>query len=201
MANTNAPNGFQYFGRLEGGSPTVGYANPTRKIAAANATAVGFGDPVSQLNTGYLTLSTAGTLSIFGIFAGCSYLNSSYGSTRWSPNWPGGTQGSDATCNIINDPQALFVVQATLTAITFGDIGLNINFTIGTPATTAAGGNSTSTVSQSTLATTNTLPFRVVGLLSQYMPSNSVNGTDDSSNYNRVIVAPNLWDRKSLEGL
>lgn len=199
MANTSAPNGFQYFGRQEGGSPTVGYT--IRKVAAANATAIGFGDPVSQLNTGYLTLSTAGTLSIFGVFAGCYYLNTAVGRIVWSPNWPGGTQGSDATCYIISDPQAMFQVQAENTAITFGDIGLNVNFTIGTPATTAAGGYSTTMVAQSTLATTNTLPFRVVGLLSQYLPANSVNGTDDTSAYNRVIVAPNFWDRNSREGL
>lgn len=199
MSNSDAPNGFQYFGRQEGGSPTVGYT--IRKVKADNATAIGFGDPVSQLNTGYLTLSTAGTLSIFGIFAGCEYLNTAYGSVRWSPNWPGGTQGSDATCYIITDPQALFQVQSNNTAITFGDIGLNINIVVGTPATTAAGGYSTSTVGQSTLATTDTLPFRVVGLLSQYLPANSVNGTDDTSAYNRVIVAPNFWDRRSLMGL
>jgi hypothetical protein len=199
MSNTNAPNGFQYFGRQEGGSPTVGYT--IRKVKLDNATAIGFGDPVSQLNTGYVTLSVAGTLSIFGIFAGCEYLNTAIGNVRWSPNWPGGTQGSDATAYIISDPDALFVVQSNNTAITFGDIGLNINPAIGTPATTAAGGVSTSTVAQSTLATTNTLAFRVVGLLSQYIPANSVNGTDDTSAYNRVIVAPNFWDRKSLEGL
>lgn len=199
MSNQNAPNGFQYFGRQEGGSPTVGYT--IRKVKADNATAIGFGDPVSQLNTGYLTLSTAGTLSIYGIFAGCEYLNTAIGNVRWSPNWPGGTQGSDATCYIVTDPQALFVVQSDNTAITFGDIGLNINPAIGTPAVTAAGGYSTSTVAQSTLQTTTTLAFRVVGLLSQYIPAGSVNGTDDASPYNRVIVAPNFWDRKSLEGL
>ena len=199
MSNTSAPNGFQYFGRQEGGSPTVGYT--IRKVKADNATAIGFGDPVTQINTGYVTLSAADTLSIFGIFAGCSYLNSSVGSTRWSPNWPGGTQGSDATCYIISDPQALFAVQSNNTAITFGDIGLNINPAIGTPATTAAGGYSTSTVAQSTLATTNTLAFRVVGLLSQYIPVGSVNGTDDTTAYNRVIVAANFWDRNSREGL
>jgi hypothetical protein len=199
MSNTNAPNGFQYFGRQEGGSPTVGYT--IRKVKLDNATAIGFGDPVSQLNTGYVSLSVAGTLSIFGIFAGCEYLNTAIGNVRWSPNWPGGTQGSDATAYIISDPQALFVVQSDNTAITFGDIGLNINPVIGTPATTAAGGVSTSTVAQSTLATTNTLAFRVVGLLSQYIPAGSVNGTDDTTAYNRVIVAPNFWDRNSREGL
>lgn len=199
MANTNSPNGFQYFGRMDGGSPTVGYT--IRKVKADNASAIGFGDPVSQLNTGYITISTAGTLSIYGIFAGCEYLNTAYGSVRWSPNWPGGTQGSDATCYIITDPQALFVCQAYNTAIVFADIGMNANFVIGTPATTAAGGFSTSSIDQSTIATTNTLPFRIVGLLTDYVPANSVNGTDNSSAYNRVIVAPNFWDRRSLEGL
>ena len=92
-------------------------------------------------------------------------------------------------------------MQSDDTAITFADIDANINFVAGTPQTEAAGGFSTSTVGQSTINTTDTLPFRIVGLLSQYVPAGSQNGTDDTSDYNRVIVAPNYTDRKSRVGI
>jgi hypothetical protein len=47
VANVNAPNGFQYFGRLEGGSPTAGLS--TRLISSSDTAAVGQGDPVTSL--------------------------------------------------------------------------------------------------------------------------------------------------------
>ena len=198
MANTNAPNGFQVFRRFDGGSPTSGYE--TRKILSTYSTAIGFGDPVIPVSTGYIQRATASTVQIAGIFFGCKYLNTSVGRTVWSNNWPGTTQGSDAEAYIVTDPQVLFVAQSNNTAITFADIGANIQFVIGTPNSTT--GMSTTALDQSTIATTDTLPFRIVGLLSQYeTTSGAVNGTDDASAYNRVIVAPNYWDRRSLLGI
>ncbi|MDE2096870.1 MAG: hypothetical protein KGL39_06445 [Patescibacteria group bacterium] len=197
--NVNSPNGFQRFGLLDGASPTMG--DQVRKVAAADSSAIGYGDPVVSLSTGYVTIATAGTTQIAGIFRGCYYLNTAVGRVVWSPNWPGGTQGSDATCYIDSDPNALFVAQAYNTAIVFADIDANINFKIGTPNTTAAGGYSTSSLDQSTIDTTSTLPFRIVGLLSDYLPANSQPGTDDSSAYNRAIVAFNFTDRKSTTGI
>lgn len=198
MANTNAPNGFQYFGRMDGGSPTVG--NTTRKIVSTYGTAIGYGDPVISVASGYIQRATASTVQIAGIFYGCSYLNSAVGRVVWSPNWPGTTQGSDAVAYLNTDPQSLFIAQSNDTAIAFADIDANIQFVIGTPATTAAGGFSTTALDQSTIATTDTLPFRIVGLYSDYVPSGGANGTEASA-YNRVIVAPNYWDRRSLVGI
>lgn len=198
MANTNAPNGFQVFRRFDGGSPTEGYE--TRKILSTYSTAIGFGDPVVSVGTGYINRAAAGTTQIAGIFFGCKYLNSSVGRVVWANNWPGTTQGSDAQAYIVTDPQMLFVAQSNNTAITFADIGANINFAIGTPDSVT--GISTSSLDQSTIATTDTLPFRIVGLLSQFeTTSGAINGTDDASAYNRVIVAPNYWDRRSLVGI
>lgn len=196
MSNTNAPNGFQYFGRLEGGSPTEGFT--TRLIASADTAAVGQGDPVSSLATGYVTLSTAGTTQIDGIFMGCQYLSTAIGRTINTNYWPGSGANGDVLAYICTDPQAEFVAQSNNTAIVFADIGANINFVTGTPNSTT--GFSTSALDQSTIATTNTLPFRVVGLLSDFTPPSS-GGTDNTSAYNRVIVSANLWDRKSLTGI
>lgn len=198
MANTNAPNGFQFWGKMEGASPTVGL---TVRKAESSANAIGFGDPVTSGTGGYITISTAGTTQIAGIFYGCEYFSSAIGRSVWSPNWPGSGATGDVTCYLDTDPNSMYVAQSNNTAITFADINANINFVVGTPATTAAGGFSTSSLDQSTINTTNTLPFRVVGLLTDYVPAGSVNGTDNSSAYNRVIVRANYWDRTSLVGM
>lgn len=195
--NVNSANGFQRFGLLDGASPTMGFQ--IRKVASGDTTPIGDGDPVVSLATGYVTRATAGTTQISGIFRGCYYLNTGVGRVVWSRNWPGSGAGGDAICEIETDPNALYQVQTDNTAITFADIDGNINFVIGTPDSVT--GFSTSTVAQSTIATTDTLPFRIVGLLSQYLPANSVAGTDDASAYNRIIVAPNYTDRKSLVGI
>lgn len=199
MSNTSAPNGFQRFGLLDGATPTMG--NQRRLVAAADTTAIGYGDPVVSLATGYVARATAGTTQISGIFMGCYYLNTAVGRVVWSKSWPGASAGGPGYANIDTDPNALYIAQSNGSPITFADIDANINFTIGTPQTEAAGGFSTSMLDQSSINTTNTLPFRIVGLYSDYVPAGSQNGSDDSSNYNRVIVAPNYTDRKSLVGI
>ncbi len=196
MANTTGPNGFTYFGRLEGGSPTEGLT--TRLIAAADTAAVGQGDPVTSLGTGYVTLSTAGTTQIDGIFMGCQYLSTAIGRVINTNYYPGSGANGDVTAYLSTDPQAIYLAQSNNTAIVFADIGANINFAVGTP--NSATGFSTSTLDQSTIATTNTLPFRIVGLLSDAAPPGT-NGTDNTSAYNRVLVSANNWDRKSLTGI
>jgi hypothetical protein len=195
MPNVNAPNGFQYFGRLDGGAPTMG--NTARKILLSYGTAIGFGDPVVSVASGYIERAAAGTTQIAGIFYGCKYLNLAVGRVVWSFSWPGTTQGSDATAYLTTDPQAMFVAQSNNTAIGFADIDANINFVSGTPNSVT--GQSIASLDQSTIATTDTLPFRIVGLLSQYQPG--ANGTDDASAHNRAIVTANFWDRTSRTGI
>lgn len=197
MANVNAPNGFQYFGRMDGGSPTMG--NTARKILSTYNVAIGFGDPVISVAGGYIQrATTGGSVQIAGVFFGCSYLNSAVGRIVWANNWPGTAQGSDAIAYLNTDPQSLFIGQSNNTAIVFADIDANINVVIGTPD--AVTGMSTSSLDQSTIATTDTLPFRIIGLLSDALTTSGP-GCDNASAYNRVIVAPNFWDRKSLVGI
>lgn len=194
--NSNNPNGFQAFGKMEGASPTFGYT--PRKVTTSSA--IGFGDPVVSLGTGYIDIVTPGTTQIAGIFYGCEYYSPSVGRKVWSPNWPGSASATgDGLAYLDTDPNSLFQVQAYNTAIGFADIDANIQCVIGTPNATT--GFSTSSVDQSTINTTNTLPFRIVGLLSDYDTANSLPGTDNSSAYNRVIVRPNYADRTSLVGI
>lgn len=192
--NTNAPNGFQYFGRLEGGSPTEGL---TPALVSSGDTAVlGFGDLVSRTSGGYITKATAGTASIYGVFYGCSYLSTAIGRVVFQNYYGGSGAGSDVSALVCTDPQATFLVQASDTAVGFADIGANAQFVTGVANATTQ----MSTMSLGAVAATDTLPFRIVGLLSQSAPPGT-DGTDNTSQYNRVIVQPNNWDRKSLLGV
>lgn len=196
MANTLAPNGFQYFGRLEGGSTTAGLT--TRLIASTDTAAVGYGDPVTSLATGYVTASVAGTTQIDGIFYGCEYLSTALGRVVFQNYYPGSGAAGDVKVKVCDDPQSMFLVQSDNTAIVMANIGNNANFVAGTPnATTQL---STASLGQSTVSTVATLPFRIVGLYSSYA-SPGTDGTDNTSANNRVIVTANNWDRKSLTGI
>jgi hypothetical protein len=196
MANTNAPFGFQLAGFLDGRSGSLG--QQTRLIANGDTTAVYSGDPVTSLNTGYVTRSTAGTTQIAGIFIGCTYLNTALGRTVWSPSWPGSGATGDVTAYVVTDPQAVFKVQAggSATAIGLADINANINFALGTGNATS--GQSGAYADQTTISpSTTTLPFRIVGLI-QAPPG--ANGTDITSGYNQILVAFNFQDFRVTTG-
>ena len=181
MANTNAPFGFRQYRGL-GSAPT--YEQSVRLIKSDNTTAVYFGDPVSNLNTGYITRATAGTAQIAGIFVGCKYLSTSQKRTVWSNYWPGSDASADVEAYIVDDPNAQFVVQAGGTAIGLADMGLNIQFNLGT-------GNSSTGISGAYVespAVTATLPFRIIGFIES---PPGANGTDIASAYNQIIVGFN----------
>lgn len=181
MANTNAPFGFRQYRGL-GSAPT--YEQSVRLVKSDNTTAIYFGDPVSNLNTGYISRATAGTAQIAGIFAGCKYLSTSQKRIVWSNYWPGADASADVEAYLIDDPNAQFLVQAGGTAIGLADVGLYVQFNLGT-------GNANTGISGAFIespAVTATLPFRIVGF--DVDPPGS-NGTDIASAYNYVIVGFN----------
>lgn len=203
MANSNAPMGLVEFRRRNGGAPTSGQEGQVFKLPYNYTTAIGYGTPMIQLNTGYLGVATTGgSVAIKGIFSGVTYISSANGQTVTSRYWPGsGNVGTgDLQVTLWNDPDMVYMAQSYNTAIVFGDIGANVNIQIGTPSSTT--GFSATTVDQSTLGVTTTLPFRIYGLLSQYQTaSGAVDGTDDTSAYNKVLVTCNYFDQKSLDGI
>jgi hypothetical protein len=195
MANTNAPFGFrQYSGN--GSAPTY---EQVEVQMAYNATATFFGDPVAPDANGQVVRASSNSVQVAGIFVGCQYLSVSQKRIVWSNYWPGSDVASNQTVTayIVNDPNAKFVVQNnSATAIGQDGVNANIGFAMGTGNT--ASGISGATVDRATLDTTNTLPFRVVGLV-QSPPG--ANGTDITSGYNYVIVAFNNVSTKQLTGI
>lgn len=193
MPNSNAPFGFrQYSGT--GSAPT--YEQVPVRIAY-NASAIYYGDPVQPDSNGFVVVGSPGTTQIAGIFQGCKYLSVSQKRTVWSNYWPGSDVASSNVVEgyIVNDPNAKFVAQTGATGVTAADINANVNFAIGTGNATS--GISGAFVDMSTVQTTNTLPFRIVGL--DVDPPGSP-GTDAGA-YNLVIVAFNNVSTKQLTGI
>ena len=194
MANTNAPYGFrQYAGT--GSAPTY---EQVAVAIAYDASAIYFGDPVYPSTSGTVAIGTPGTTQIAGIFVGCKYLSTSQKRTVWSNYWPGSdvASGNVVEGYIINDPNAKFVAQiggSTSVGAVAGDVNTNVQFAYGTGNT--ANGISGAYVDISvTPTTTNTLPFRIVSLVTS--PPGSA-GTEAGA-YNYVVVAFNNVSTKQL---
>lgn len=203
MANTFSPFGFRSFGRQDGGSPTAGLTK--LNILSSDTNAYYTGDPVAissaSLVAGYMTLPSSGTLTqVSGIFAGCEYYSPSVARVVWSANFPGSV-GSSSPCNayVITDPDQLFTVQCTTTAVVGSSaIGLNI----GWASSLQSGGNTTTGISgvalnSTTVSANSSLPFRIVDTTSNFAPP-GVNGADGTTAGAIIVVAPNNWARRTL---
>lgn len=194
MANNNAPFGFREFGRQEGGSPTAGMERFT--INSSDTNLYFTGDPVAQTG-GVLTpyVGSSASLPLLGIFAGCEYYNPQVNRVTWSPYFPGSVGGNSSTgavtAYVIADEERLFIVQGSTTAITAASVGLNANIVTSLSST----GNTATGISAVTLASTqisnsSSFPWKIVDLYSNLAPP-GVPGTDNSNNFNIVVVTPN----------
>jgi len=197
VANTQAAFGFRHIGYLGGGSPD--YQLSTGLILSSNTTKIFRGDPVVRtVSTGKIAQASNNTETIVGIFDGCMYTPTG-GIPQWSPYWPGAAS-VDATAYFIDAPNALFMAAALNTSIVTANIGENVGYAIGTGNTT--NGFSGATIDQSTLNTTNTLPFRVVAPVTTSGNFGQIgNGSDPSTAYGWAVVAFNSQNFKQLTGL
>jgi hypothetical protein len=137
-----------------------------------------------------------------GIFQGCEYYSPSVGRQVWSNAYVTGTgaaSSSPVTAYVISDPDQLFIVQASTAGIGSSMVGYNATVLAGTMGV----GNSITGLSNATLASTvgavagTSYPFRIIDVYSNYAPPGAfVNGTDNSSAFNIIVVAPNNWARR-----
>lgn len=215
MANTLASPtmGFQVFGRLEGGSPTAGMT--PMWIASTDAGSYFRGDVVATSSAGgtnnsgaYITATISSTAVVRGIFQGCYQYQPVTGRVVWSNSYNGAVTGStgDVKAYVIDDPQQTFLVQgSTVVAITSSYIGGNAGFSSGTGNTLSGYSNYVLASSLANLST-NSLPFRIVDFYSNYAPpavpaigtAAFINGTDNTTPANMVIVRLNNCDRLNL---
>lgn len=223
MANTlAAPTmGFQSFGRQEGASPTDGLTPVW--IASTDAGLFFRGDPVVTSTSpgtngsgAYITslnsiAFTAGTgFMVRGIFQGCYQFQPGAGRVVWSNSYNGSVTGStgDIKAYVIDDPDTNFLVQASTKAtILSSQIGFNTSITFNTTTGNTITGYSNVTLeSTATITGASSFPFRTVDFYSAYAPPGVpnvgaaafINGTDNTTPANMVIVRLNNCDRLSL---
>lgn len=193
MSNVNAPNGFTETRRLDGAAPNFPFM-PDRYVSKSNTTVIGKGDVIKSLSTGYIDLAVPTDAPIAGIFKGAVYFDTTAKRQIWSPQWSGVTTAvADPLCQVVTDVNAVFRVRSSGTVITRADVGINATFT-GNGAPNAITGISTAAIDQTSLSTTNTLPFRVIGLLQG-------EDNDNASSYNLIEVALNDADYNQLTGV
>jgi hypothetical protein len=208
MANVSAPFGFRQFRRLDGGAPTAGF--DTLLIASSDANVIGTGDVVAtstgSLTGQYVSVLSSGLSQIRGVFMGCEFFSPTVNRKVWSPFFPGSvatTSGTnDAQAWVCTDPEMMYTVQtSTGTVVGSSQISLNFGVSSGTfGAASTLTGISGMTLASTSAATTATLPWRLMDMYSNWAPP-GVNGTDNTSAGNIVIVAPNNFDRKNTTGI
>lgn len=192
MANTIAGFGFRG-GQLITSAASNSAAN-IAQIAYNDTIPLGFGAPVKQLNTGFITgtATTFGTSGMYGIFCGCWYTDSTaQGGIRFSPNWPGVALSSSSTvvnAFVITDPNAVFLAQYQGTALAQTNIGNNIDVVSGTADNVDGAGQSTCYLDATGALGTTALPFRIVGILGVGQYASAVPPTPGGS-----VTADNGW--------
>jgi hypothetical protein len=202
MANTNAPFGLRPIGRQLGA--TTNFEIIERKIAFDD-TAKGYrGDLFQNLNTGYVTAITASpgavaVSQVAGVFWGVSYLSTALGRRVTTPYWPGADTAYDPIVQLIpctGFPPGLFLIQSDATGVAFADIGLNADITYAAGTAYTGWSKSGVVLRAASLATTATLPLRVIDLWSNRAPSGGP-GTEAGA-YNWVVVEFNAMQETGL---
>ena len=184
MASTASPYGLRPV-NLIGGQP---YAGSTRLVKINNAYAANifYGQPVS-VNASGVVIADTGTSNVaatgvVGVFVGCTYTDPNLKYKLFQQYWPSGTVATDAYAYVVDDPDVVMQVQAD-DAVTQAALGANIGFS--TFAGDTATGNSETSADAASIATTATLPLRIVGFVDG--PESTVGGA-----YTDILVKWNM---------
>lgn len=160
MSTTASPYGFRPVNLLGG----IDFSGSTRRIkmTASYGTAVGYGDAVKIVTAGTVEKDTGTTtMTPVGIFLGCQYTDPNTKQLTFKQNWVASTSATDNYAIVLDNPTAVFAVQAD-EAVAQTALGINVAVVQGSVGTF---GNSTVSLDGSTIATTNTLPVRIIGFV------------------------------------
>jgi len=146
------------------------------RIASDNSNPIFQGMAVIPLAAGViddLQAAAGGNVSTVGVFNGCEYVSSTNGETVFSNFWPGSGADSDFPVRafVYDNPAQMFTIatsnvvaaantEAEIRAAVFANIAL----ATGNSGSTATG-MSSATADLNTIATTNTLFCRIMGVL------------------------------------
>ncbi|HBY85323.1 MAG TPA: hypothetical protein DEO86_05555 [Colwellia sp.] len=159
MATTATPYGARPVGTLSASGSFTGKTMQI-KVASAYATNIFHGDFVKLVTAGTVELDAGtATVTTVGIFLGCKYTDPSTNQMTFNQYWPASTAASDAVAYVLTDPQALFQMQGDGT---LAQSALGANFGLVQTAGSTSIGKSKNAADVSTVATTNTLPLKLV---------------------------------------
>ncbi len=154
--------------KLISGTPFAGVTRQY-KIASGYATSIFAGDAVKLVTGGTVERDTFdAAMTPIGVFMGCSYTDATLGKV-FRQYFPASTVASDIMAYVVDATDVLFKAAVVSSGTTIGDLaltdlGANVAGVDNTGDT--ASGNSRCAISD-TSATTNTLPFRIVGLVEE----------------------------------
>jgi len=175
MANQETAYGLRPVGLVGGATNSTGVTE--YEIASDNTNAIYQNGIVVPLAAGVITFAGAtsgGTTQALGVLTGVMYHDSVKKKPVFLNYWPGSNSVSVDTNHpvkafVADNPNQLFQVasDATLTNRATALAGVFANATLGTSARTGSDdtGRSNSALSVSSIATTATLPLRIVGIV------------------------------------
>ena len=161
MATSATPTGAEPVNTL---SASGSYSGKVRhiKIASAYDTAIFYGDFVKLVAAGTLekaAVTTAVVAGTVGIFVGCSYTDPSTSQLTFNQQYPASTTASDIMAYVVDDPKLVFKMKGD-EAIAQTGLGNNISAVSTAGSTTI--GRSKNALDGGSIATTNSLPLRVL---------------------------------------
>ena len=177
MANVSEKFGLRPYRKLDG-TPLVGAQN-RYTIASGYATAIYQGDLVEPLTSGNIQKHGANTSdAVVGVFNGCFYTDPTTQKPTFKNFYPGSIAASDITAFVIDDPDAVFLIDAD-EAFTRADLFRNYSVTNTTGVT--ATGISKAQLDVSVSGVTATFAIQAIDISQD--PDNS-----DTSNANANIL-------------
>ena len=192
MANASEKFGLRPYRKLDG-TPLVGAQN-RYTIASGYATAMYQGDLVEPLTSGNIQKHGANTSdAVVGVFNGCFYTDPTTQKPTYANYYPGGIAASDITAFVVDDPDAVFLVDADA-AFTRADLFKNYSVTNTTGVTQTGISKAQLDVSVSGITAT----FAVQAIDISQDPDNSDTG---SANANVLVRINNHFYRQGGTGL
>jgi len=139
MANVAEKFGLRPYRKLDG-TPLVGAQN-RYTIASGHTTAIFQGDLVIPTTAGGVDRHTANnSTAVIGVFNGCFYTDPTTQKPTFRNSYPGSIAASDITAFVVDDPDAVFLMNAD---DTFAQADLFQNYSV-----TTGGGNTTTGISE-----------------------------------------------------
>lgn len=170
MPNINGAYGLRPIAIMGQATNTTGATE--YRIASNNTNPIYQGSPVIPLASGFIDIvgaAAGGTVGLLGVFAGCDFVSTTTGKRTFSKFWPGSGANSSfpVRAYVYDNPMQLFTIasNASLTneATARGHVFANANFATATSGSTTTG-MSSATLDVSTIAATNTLNLRIMGI-------------------------------------